>query len=70
MFAAGTVAYDDVTLKGVARLQSVKILKFGAPLFFANVSVLKVLQLWRDEPLQAAPRTHLRDLCIAPRPSS
>jgi hypothetical protein len=35
--------YDDVSKSGVSKLQAVKILRFGAPLMFANVSGLQVL---------------------------
>ncbi len=38
----GTVAYDELGTSGVSRVRIAKILRFGAPLFFANVAMLKV----------------------------
>ncbi len=38
----GTVGYDELGSQGVSRILEVKILRFGAPLFFANVGILKV----------------------------
>lgn len=39
---AGSVAYAEIGEDGVEKVHAVKIIKFGAPLFFANISVLKV----------------------------
>ncbi len=39
---AGTVSYDELGTSGVSRVREAKILRFGAPLFFANVGFLKV----------------------------
>jgi hypothetical protein len=39
---AGTVGYDELGTEGVSPVLEVKILRFGGPLFFANVGILKV----------------------------
>ena len=39
---SGSVAYDELGTDGVSRVVEVRILRFGAPLFFANVGILKV----------------------------
>ena len=40
--SAGSVAYAEMGQDGVHRITAVKIIRFGAPLFFANVSLFKV----------------------------
>ena len=40
--SSGTVGYDELGNHGVSRVLEVKILRFGAPLFFANIGILKV----------------------------
>ncbi len=42
---AGSVVYAEIGEDAVEKLHAVKIIKFGAPLFFANVGVLKVSAL-------------------------
>ena len=39
---SGSVAYDELGTDGVSRVVEVRILRFGAPLFFANIGILKV----------------------------
>ena len=47
----GTVAYDELGTSGVSRVRIAKILRFGAPLFFANVAMLKVCAAYTLPPL-------------------
>lgn len=62
---SGTVIYRHVGMVGVVRVPEVKIVKFLAPLFFANCSVLKdrlLLELARRR--EAPPRLQWRALLL------
>lgn len=45
MHVTGSVAYAELGQDSVHKVHAVKIIRFGAPLFFANISVLKVSTL-------------------------
>ena len=64
----GSVAYDELGTSGVSRVRIAKILRFGAPLFFANVAMLKVCAAYTPPPLPH-PLAPCPELFIAAFPS-